>query len=272
MTEGDEGSGLPAFVGKPLRDVPVPAAELWHEDKFGEAVLDEYNERVRLDFDENPFLKIFKVAAGIIHGSNPFAVCLVDMIVRPQVRVATLADLQAILDARDKTSRPIKMRGGYKDAALALRTVSEPNVYLGDRLKEQLPPHVHWPVVISLSGLELVKDPASPCGLAFELTPRTQAHHAPILDASSGHFSDSLVDRATGLPKAIEGTGRYFYSMNKGLARLYLGRGSSIDTIWEELGSSQVDGRVVFVNNAITSERLSEYIRRLDDAVKLVTD
>jgi len=63
----------PPFTGKPLRDVPIPAAKLWRDDEFGTAVLSDYNERLQKDFGENPFLKIYKVAAGIVHGSNPFA-------------------------------------------------------------------------------------------------------------------------------------------------------------------------------------------------------
>ncbi|MCK4376059.1 MAG: hypothetical protein KAX19_12045 [Candidatus Brocadiae bacterium] len=250
--------------------MPIPAATLWRDDEFGTAVLSEYSERVRLDFDENPFLKVLKVAAGIVHGSNPFAACLVDMIVRPRARVATPVDLQAILDSRNKTSTPVRMRGGYKDAALALRSVKEPNSYLAERLAEQLDPKMEWPVVIHLSGLELIKDPESPCGLSFQFTPGTRAFHAPILLAGSGHFDNALVDRETGLPTRIEGAGRYFYSTEEGLARMYLGRGSSIDTIWNELGHSQVDGRVVLVDNSVPSEEVAEYIARLDAATELL--
>ncbi|MHC4480983.1 MAG: hypothetical protein ACYS1C_08470 [Planctomycetota bacterium] len=261
---------LPPFAGKALRDVPVPAATLWRDDEFGSAVLEQYNSRVAEEFGDNPHLNIFKVAAGIVHGSNPFAVCLVDMIVRPQVRVATMADLQAILDAAGKTETPVKMRGGYKDAGLVLRSVKEPNTYLAERLGDEVGTKIKWPLVIYLSGLEVARDSDSPCGLTFRFTRHTRTFHAPILEAESGDFSSEDVDPTTGLPTRIEGTGRYFYSMDKGLARLYLGRGSSVDTIWDELGNSQVDGRIVFVNNDIPPEQMSEYLRRLDGATRLL--
>ncbi len=270
MSEKQDAEGLPDFAGKPVRDLPVPTAKLWREDEFGSAVLAEYLARVRQDFDENPFLKIFKVAAGIVHGSNPFAVCLVDMIVRPTVRVATPVDLHVILNSRGKTSDPVKMRGGYKDAGLVLRSVKEPNSYFAERLVEQLDPKMEWPVCVHLSGLILMKDPDSPCGLSFELGPDSRAYHAPVLAEKSGHFDNANVDPVTGLPTAIEGTGRYFYGMDEGLSRLYLGRGSSIDTIWEELDNSQVDGRVVLVDNSVPPETMSEYVKQLDRARRLL--
>ena len=210
------------------------------------------------------------MAAGIVHGSNPFAVCLVDMIVRPQVRVATPVDLQTLLDSRGKTSVPVRMRGGYKDSAFALRSVKEPNSYIAEMFVEQLDPKMEWPVCIYLSGLELIKDRDSPCGLGFKFTPETRAFHAPVLAEKSGHFDNDAIDRTTGLPTSIDGTGRYFYGMDEGLARLYLGRGSSLDTIWEELGNSQVDGRVVLVENSVPPEKLAEYVERLDSARDLL--
>ncbi len=270
MQEAKAQEGLPAFAGQPLRDVPVPAAEVWGEDEFGKALLAEYQDRVRLDFGENPFLKVFKPAGGIVHGSNPFATVLVDMIVRPALRVATPPDLQAILEAKRRAASLIQIQGGYKDAAFALRSVKEPNSYIAESLAKQLPTKVEWPVVLYLSGLRLVKDSQSPCHLRFELTSDSRYFTAPILDEKSGHFDDAHVDGATGLPTKITGAGRYFYSTEEGMSRLYLGRGLSIDTIWDELGNSQADGRVVLCNNGVPPELMSEYTKQLDKATALL--
>jgi len=270
MREAKHGEGFPKFAGEALRHLPVPAAEVWVEEEFGSAVLAEYQERVRLDFDENPFLKVFKLAGGIVHGSNPFGVVLVDMIVRPAVRVATPPDLQAILVARRQAAALVEIHGGYKDAALALRSVKEPNSYLAENLRRQLPARMEWPVVVYLSGLRLVKDPLSPCSLSFELTSKSRYFSAPILDEKSGHFDDANVDGPTGLPAKMAGTARYFYSTEEGMSRVYLGRGLSIDTIWDELGNSQADGRVVFCDNSVPPELISDYIKRLDAATALL--
>jgi hypothetical protein len=270
MAEARKPVELPPFQGKALRDLPVLRGEVWKDNEFGNAVLQEYNDRVRLDFDENPFLKIFKMAGGVVHGSNPFGVVLLDMIVRPELRVATPPDLQAILEARGKAADLPQIRGGYKDSAFALRSVKEPNSYLAEAFVEQLDPKIAWPVVIYLSGLELVKDSESPCGLSFKFTFYTHAFHAPILEQSSDHFYNAKVDRKTGLPTELGGTGRYFYSTEEGLSRVYLGRGSSIDTIWDELSNSQADGRVVFFDNSLPPERVSEYLKRLDHAGRLL--
>lgn len=270
MAQAKRGAGPPSFPGKALRDVPVPAAEVWVDDEFGKAVLNEYNERVRVDFDENPFLRVFQVAGGIVHGSNPFATCLVDMIVRPSLRVATPPDLHAVLVAQRKASTLVNIRGGYNDAGLVLRSVKEPNSYIAQNFVEQLDPKMAWPVVIYLSGLQLVKDPKSPCHLSFRLTRESHAFSAPIMDEKSGHFDDAHVDGATGLPTQLGGTGRYFYSTEEGLARLYLGRGSSLDTIWDELGNSQADGRVCLVKNDVPPDKVSEYLRLVDVATDLL--
>ncbi len=270
MATARDRKARPPFTGKPLRDVPIPAAKLWRDDEFGTAVLSDYNERLQKDFGENPFLKIYKVAAGIVHGSNPFAACLVDMIARPEARIATPVDLQAILISQDRTSTPVDVRGGYKDAAFVLRSVKEPNSYIAESLAEQLDPKTEWPVVIWLSGLELVKDPDSPRGLNFKFTENTTYHHTPILAEKSGHFDDDAVDPAMGLPTRLGGTERYLYSVEEGLSRLYFGRGSSLDTIWDELDNSQVDGRTVLVDNTVPADRMPDYMDGLDAALDVL--
>jgi hypothetical protein len=270
MGQGKGREGLPPFPGEPLRDVPVPSAYLLGDDEFGTAVLSEYANRVRTDFHDNPALKILKTAGGVVHGSNPFAVVLVDMIVRPRYRVATPVDLQAILASRGKSTFPDKMRGGYKDAALVLRSVSYPNVHIAQKLGGQLDTKMEWPACIFLSGLEIVNDPESPHGLCFKFTRHARSFHAPVLESPSGHFDNASIDPTTGLPKEITGAGRYFYGMPEGLARFYLGRGSSLDTIWDELANSQADGRIVIVDNTAGSEVVADYIRRLDKATSVL--
>ena len=53
-------------------------------------------------------------------------------------------------------------------------------------------------------------------------------------------------------------------------ARLYVGRGSLIDTVWDDLGNSQADGWTVLVNNAVPPEKVAEYTARLDAALELL--
>jgi hypothetical protein len=258
------------FRGQPLRDVPVPTAYVLCDDEFGAAVLAEYHDRVRLEFHENPFLKIFKVSGGHVHGSNPFACCLLDSIVRPYLRVATPPDLQAILDSRNRCAEPLRLRGFYKDVALALRTAGEPNGYLALKLNEQIGLKTPLPVAIFLSGLEIVNDSESPCALAFRLTRDAHYFTAPILSEKSGHFQNRGIDLATGLPGELGGEQRYYYGSDQGLTRIYIGRGWSIDTIWDELGNSQVDGRVVFVENRVPPAQVARYLSSLDQAARNV--
>ncbi len=54
--------------------------------------------------------------------------------------------------------------------------------------------------------------------------------------------------------------------MQGGLARLYIGRGWSVDSIWDELANSQPDGGVVIADNAVPPQKVAEYISLLDAA------
>ena len=270
MATAERQPERPAFRGKLLRELPIPAAGLLSDDEFGNAVLGEYNERVRMDFHDNPALHIFKVAEGYVQGSNPFACALLDMIVRPELRVASPPDLQVIHLTEERTDEPLDLRGCYKDAALALRTVGEPNGYLADKLSRQVGLQTPLPVVIFLSGLELVQDEQSPCGLSFRLTDEARFFTAPVLMEKSGHFQNVAVDPVTGLPRELGGDQRYYYGVQEGLTRIYVGRGWSLDTIWDELANSQTDGRVVLIDNSVPFDDVAEYVSILDQATDLI--
>lgn len=260
----------PPFDGNLLRRVPVPEATVLRDDDFGSAVLSEYHDRAQTEFGSNPHLMTFKVVGEVVHGSHPFACCLIDQIVRPEFRVATPVDLQAILDARRKTDDLPRLRGYYKDVALALRSIREPNSHLAGRLMEQVGVTAPLPLVFHLSGLEIANDEASPCGLGFRVTENTHYSTQPILSESSGHFDDSAVDRDTGLPTRLGGSQRYYYGTTDGLTRIYVGRGWSLDTIWDELTNSQADGRVVIVRNDVPPQDLNAYLTALDRASALL--
>lgn len=270
MSDTTQETEAPTFGGQPLRDVPVPKVGLLRDDEFGAEVLSEYHDRVKADYDNNPALRIFKVSAGVVHGSNPFACCLIDKIVRPELRVATPVDVQAVLDARSKYADAPNLRGYYKDVALALRSIREPNGYLAERLNEQVGLKTPLPVVIFLSGLEVINDSDSPCGLSFALGENSYLFTASILTEQSGHFDNEQVDRNTGLPKSLGGSERYYYGTEEGLSRVYIGRGWSLDTIWDELANSQPDGRVVLVSNRVPVYKVSKYLERLDDATEVL--
>jgi len=86
----------------------------------------------------------------------------------------------------------------------------------------------------------------------------------------SSHFDNRFVDRTTGLPTAVGGTERYFYAMQDGLSRLYVGRGWSVDSIWDELANSQPDGRVVVTDNSVPPQQVAEYLDLLDAALDIL--
>jgi hypothetical protein len=272
MGKAQEEKGRPEFAGTPLLQVPMPTVDLLRGDEFGMAVLSEFHDRVRKDFDNNSSLRVLKTVGEAVEGSNPFAVCLLDMILRPRQRVATPPDLQAAFDAEATAPNPPNLRGCYKDCGLVLRSIGEPNSYLAQRLNEQVGLKTPLPVVILLSGLELVKDPQSPFGLAFKLTENSIYFTCPVMLQKSGHFDSSAVDEATGLPTTLGGADRFFYAMRDGLARLYIGRGWSVDSIWDELANSQPDGGVVIADNAVPPPRVAAYLSLLRAATSTLGD
>lgn len=270
MANSEEQGTRPEFRGQRLREFTVPKVGFLRDDAFGEAVLSEYHDRVRRDFAGHEALKVLKTAGGVVHGSNPFAAVLIDMIVRSEFRVAAPADLQAAHDAEKKSESAPNLRGCYKDTALVLRSVSEPNSYLAEQLNGQIGLKTKLPAVICLTGLELVADKESPLGLSFELTEDALYFSAPLMERESDHFDNSAVERATGLPEELGGSERYFYSTEEGLCRLYVGRGWSLDSIWDELPNSQPDGRIVLVDNAVPPPKMAKYLAYMDAANKFL--
>ena len=90
---------LPEFKGKPLIEMPksVPTANFLEGD-FGKAVHSEYKGRAERDYGDASALKVLSYSDGVAKGSNPFAVVLVNQIVREEgLRTATPADLERIL-------------------------------------------------------------------------------------------------------------------------------------------------------------------------------
>ncbi len=85
--------------------------------EFGKEVLDEYNGRAKSDYDNAGALKVLSYSDGVVKGSNPFAVVLINQIVKEnRLRAATQADLERALSAG------VDLSGTYTDSALVLRS------------------------------------------------------------------------------------------------------------------------------------------------------
>jgi hypothetical protein len=251
---------LPKFEGRSLVEIPksIPTANILGGD-FGKAVLQEYKQVAETKYKGADALDVLSYQDGVIKGSNPFAVVLVNQIVGQEgLRTATPADLEkAIRLNKVNQELGLNLRGTYEDTGLVLRSESEPNEYLAKDVAKQIKARdVKLPVMIPLNGLELVNDSKSEHDLSFKLGGNAQVIHASILN-KDGYFTSEMVDEQTGLPKQVGENGdRYLYTRNSGLSRFYLSRGLNGNSNWGSLANSSSDGRVAVVgDSAVNPEK-----------------
>lgn len=254
---------LPEFQGKSLIREPKIELADFLVGPFGEAVLEEYQGRAEADYDNNPKLNVLEYKDGVVIGSNPFAVTLVNQIVsQERLRTATPSDLEEIL----RFNRPdLDLRNYYEDSALVLRPGDGPNPYLAVNLASQIRsrnPNFQFPVMIPLSSLELVKDPDSSYGLSFKLREDAQVIYAPQLDHKNEGKRFNETDEK-GLPIFNKDGTRILYTRQDGISRLSLRGDLDLDSDDDGLAYSDEPGRVVVVRGGASQKNLDAYVARL---------
>ena len=255
---------LPEFKGKPLIEIPafIPSANFLEGD-FGKAVLEEYQGRAKADYANASALNVLSYDNGVINGSNPFAVVLVNQIIGQEgLRTANQADLERVLRVN-----ALPLRGQYEDSALVLRSEDNPNEYLAKNLMVQIKarnPKAEMPAMVPLSGLELVADLNSPHKLGFKLKENAQVFYDLSILNKDGNFSSEDIDVSIGLPKKTGDNGnRHLYTRNSGLSRLYLYGYLGVVSDSGSLAGSYGDGRVVVVSAEGTLQNLDRYMSQL---------
>jgi len=240
---------LPEFTGAPLIEVPtvIPRANFLAEE-FGKAVLDEYKERAKSDYNNANALNVLSYSNDVVKGSNPFAVVLVNQIVsQAGLRTATSADLERVLQCN-----ALSLRRQYEDSALILRSDESPNQYLAGDLIKQVQarnPKAKMPLMIPLAGLKLANDSNSNYGLAFKLKEDADIIYAPQLAGKNDRKRFSETDK-NGLPIFDKEGARAVYLGKSGLSGLVLDRGLGLGGggCGDGLGFSDDGGRVVCVS------------------------
>jgi hypothetical protein len=242
---------------KPVVRIPenVPAAT-FIQGPDAQAFLAEYEGIAKEDYGNARVLRVlsYDKDAQLVRGSNPFAVVLVNQMIRDQgMRTATPADLERVL-----ATEALPLRGQYEDSALALRTEDGANEYLARNVMAQVRARnakMKFPAVIPLAGLDLITDGSSPHGIGFKLRDDAQIIYAPILN-KQGNFE--AVDAETGLPQKIGSGNRCHYSRTDGLSWLYLNRYLSLYSNSGNLANSGVDGRVVLIRGEAAGAKILE--------------
>lgn len=250
------------FKGTPLvpKDIKFPEVGMLSGD-FGKEVLAEYKGRAKTDYGNLSALNVLNYSDNVVTGSNPFAVVLVNQIVRENgMRTATPSDIEKALQAG------VNLNGTYEDTALVLRSKDDPNSYLAKNVADQISARqkLKSPIMVPLAGFDLVKDTSSPHSLAFKLREDAQIIYAPILN-KDGNFTSEAIDLETGLPKKVGTDGnRHLYVGSSGLSRLFLGWDLNLWSVSDDLANSGSDGRVCVVSGGATSPKiLSEYLTSL---------
>jgi len=253
---------LPTFSGKPLIEIPafIPSANFLKGD-FGKAFLEEYQERVKSDYNGNSNLKVLKYEDNVVKGSNPFVVVLANQILRQEgLRTATQADLEKALRVG-----ALNLRGFYEDTGLVLRSEEDKdyskNTPLAKDLTEQLKERrikfsPKNPIMIPLIGFELETE-ENQYGLTFKLRKDAEIYESLVL-AKGGQFSSQDIDEKTGLPRQIGNGNRTLYTRDSGLSGLILDYGLDLDYDGRDLDGSDAYGRVVVVSGEATSQEKSK--------------
>jgi len=234
------------FKGTPIvpKNIKFPQIGMLQGD-FGKEVLAEYKGRAVKDYANASALGVLEYSSGVVKGSNPYAVVLVNQILNENgMRTVTPADLEKALQAG------FNLSGTYEDSALVLRSKDEPNSYLAKNLADQigLRQKVKYPIMIPLNGFELITDPHAPQGLAFKLRDDAEIIYAPILN-KQGNFTSENIDLRTGLPKKVGEGNRFLYARNSGLSGLYLDRILYLGSDDWDLAYSDSGGRVCVVED-----------------------
>jgi len=212
------------------------------EGTEGQAILDEYNQRVSGDYQGASPLNVLSFADNVLKGSNPFAFVLLNKILtQKKMRIATPADLERALE-----KEAINLKGTYGDSGLVLRSDGDPNQYLAKDLVNQVKQRgsLQFPLMVPLAGLDLRYDANSPHNLSFQLTDFAELIYAPQLDHQNDRTKFNNGDEK-GLPIFDQNGSRTLYTKNGGLRRLYRNWGRDLDARVVALAYSYSCGRVI---------------------------
>ena len=209
----------------------------------GQAILDEYNQRVSGDYQGASALNVLSFADNVLKGSNPFAFVLLNKILtQKKMRIATPADLERALE-----KEAINLKGTYGDSGLVLRSDGDPNQYLAKDLVNQVKQRgsLQFPLMVPLAGLDLRYDANSPHKLSFQLTDFAELIYAPQLNKSNHSKKFNGADEK-GLPVFEDSGSRTLYSNeDNGVCRLYRNRDLVLVARGRGLAISNSDGRVI---------------------------
>ncbi|MEK6915607.1 MAG: hypothetical protein AABW89_03650 [Nanoarchaeota archaeon] len=251
------GSQIPEV--REVRDGRKPGAQRFTasflEGDFGGEVLAKYNELVQQKYGDNPMLKKFTRHDGIVKGSNPYSfVAMNEVLSKYGGRLAHPAEIDFIIQ-----EGMLPLRGQYEDMALVLRSVAEPNLYLAQRLSQQLGENGitfsnENPTMIPLRSLDLVVDTRAPQKLAFTIKDPSAVVAAPKL-AHSNNGRKFFYSDNNGLPIFDENGDKTLYTENDGLRVLFRYWGLYLVARYADLTDDVADGRVVYIPGEATERK-----------------
>jgi len=236
------------FKGIPLiKNIPIYNFLI---GDFGKERIEEYNSVVKSKYKDNSNLRVLNFKDGVVKGSNDYAIFLMnDILSKYGLRTANPADAQKIIDNDEKF-----LRGVCVDLGVVLRNENSPNEYLARKLSKQAKERKYKfsnsnPLVFKPSDLELIVDSDSSFGLGFKIRDSASPFNASELNNKNcgKKFKNTNMN---GVPIFNKNGDRTNYTIENGLSRFFLDRGSGLYSKGGSLVVSYDDDRVVVWDDA----------------------
>ncbi|MBR9704105.1 hypothetical protein GOV12_01730 [Candidatus Pacearchaeota archaeon] len=231
--------------------------------------LETYMEYVSRDFNGNPFLKVLKLNGERVVGSNPFAVALVNDILKYQgIRTATQKELEKILDSG------FDLKGRFEDTGLVLRSVNDSLNPKNNSIASYIAKLASlwgyefdgdYPLVLELSGLNL-KNLDNSYGLGFDLMNEVDMYNVSgysyknnrkmfsglderALPVDIRDISQDLLSKIKGPQNFLDKGIRVLFTRKDGLSRMILGDILDLSTDGDKLADSYPESQIVLVRD-----------------------
>ena len=256
-------SDFAIIEGVPTNVVQTPA---FLTGDFGQAVYRAYEEERASRFENNPNLRL-QAQEGVIIGSTPFDVILVNQIIRRlrgTPRTALPSDL-----SNPRVLEMIKGKHYVDSQGLVLRGTIDSRYPKNNPLAR----HLAEQEGVDLAKLE--REPALITGLDLEpWNEGTEGYRLKLVtsedESFAVHHDDRFLEKydsyrfdtvdALGLPVGLsrDSGSRTWYTRKDGLSRLYVSRGSNLYSYWYYLDDSNSNGRVVIIGGEATAKNSDE--------------
>ncbi len=236
---------LPDFKGIPIRRKDGKKISVSYlNGEFGRWCFDKYMELKDRNYKANLVLNVVRFEEGLVKGSGPYVAGLMNEVVyREGLRMATLADIEAIIE-----HKAFDLHGSFEYPALVLRSLDNPYSYIGKAFAQEMQEATgafNPPILISIASTKLVNEDSMD-GLSFRIRAFDEIVHAPQLSYDNDGRTFSETDK-DGLPIYSDDGTRSFCGLESGLSVLCVDRELDFDSEGGSFRGVSSAGRLIAV-------------------------